>query len=116
MRQPLGKRQILRLRSSETRSPNAVDLLNGQLHIERLKDLKEQDPATSNALLRTLKADMKERGGRPTDYLFPSQWKNEKPLLRGYFHKWFSETAQEAGLDVAKQHPTRYGMALGSQC
>lgn len=40
-----------------------------------------------------------------SDYLFPSQWNTEKPLSRGFFHKWFSETAQAAGLDVAKQHP-----------
>jgi integrase len=91
----------------------AVDLRNGQLHIVRLKDGKEHDPAISNALQRTLKAYMKERGGKPTDYLFPSQWNNEKPLSRGFFHKWFSETAQKAGLDVAKQHPHALRHGLG---
>src|ERR1035438_1635005 len=80
-----------------------VDLPNAQIHIERLKSGKVHDPALSKALVRTLKAYLKERGGKPTDLLFPSQWNGDKALSRGFFHKWFSETAQAAGLDVAKQ-------------
>jgi integrase len=88
-----------------------IDLGNGQIHLERAKSGKVHDPAISKALQRMLKAYIKERGGKPSDFLFPSQWNSEKPLSRGYFHKWFSETAQAAGLDVAKQHP--HGMRHG---
>ena len=90
-----------------------IDLDNAQIHLERLKSGKVHDPAVSKALVRTLKAYIKERSGNPTDYLFPSQWNSEKPLSRGYFHKWFSETAQAAGLDVAKQHPHAMRHGLG---
>jgi integrase len=90
-----------------------VDLGNGQIHIERAKQGKTHDPAISKALQRTLKAYIKERGGRPTDFLFSSQWNGDKPLSRGFFHKWFSGTAQEAGLDVAKQHPHAMRHGLG---
>ena len=71
-----------------------IDLDNAQIHLERLKSGKVHDPAISKALVRTLKAYIKECGGKPTDFLFPSQWNTDKPLSRGYFHKWFSETAQ----------------------
>jgi len=90
-----------------------VDLDNAQIHLERLKNGKVHDPAVSKALHRTLKAYIKERGAKPTDYLFPSQWNSDKPLSRGFFHKWFSETAKEAGLDVAKQHPHAMRHGLG---
>jgi len=90
-----------------------VDLDNGQVHLERRKNGKTHDPAISKALQRTLRAYIKERGGKPTDYLFPSQWNSDKPLSRGFFHKWFSRTAQEAGLDVAKQHPHAMRHGLG---
>ncbi|MGO9840274.1 MAG: tyrosine-type recombinase/integrase [Candidatus Acidiferrales bacterium] len=90
-----------------------VDLDNAQIHLERLKNGKVHDPAISKALQRALRAYMKDRKGRPTDYLFPSQWNSEKPLSRGFFHKWFSETAQAAGLDVAKQHPHAMRHGLG---
>ena len=90
-----------------------VDLDNAQIHLERLKSGKVHDPAVSKALQRTLKAYIKERNAKPTDYLFPSQWNSDKPLSRGFFHKWFSETAQEAGLDVAKQHPHAMRHGLG---
>lgn len=84
-----------------------IDLENGQIHLERLKNGKTHDPAITRVVQRSLKAYLKERGTKPTSFLFPSQWKPEKPLSRGHFHKWFSETAQAAGLDVAKQHPPR---------
>ena len=90
-----------------------VDLENAQIHLERPKSRKAHDPAVSKALLRTLKAYIKERGGKPSDFLFPSQWNTDKPLSRGFFHKWFSETAQAAGLDVAKQHPHAMRHGLG---
>ncbi len=90
-----------------------IDLPNAQIHIERLKSGKVHDPALSKALVRTLKAYLKERGGKPTDFLFPSQWNGDKALSRGFFHKWFSETAQAAGLDVAKQHPHAMRHGLG---
>jgi type 1 fimbriae regulatory protein FimB len=90
-----------------------VDLDNSQIHLERLKSGKVHDPAVSKALHRTLKAYIKERGGKPTDYLFSSQWNSDKPLSRGFFHKWFSETAKQAGLDVAKQHPHAMRHGLG---
>jgi integrase len=90
-----------------------IDLENSQVHLERAKNGKTHDPAISKALQRTLKAYVKERGGRTTDYLFPSQWNSDKPLTRGFFHKWFSRTAQEAGLDVAKQHPHAMRHGLG---
>ena len=90
-----------------------IHLDNNQIHLERLKNGKTHDPAISKALQRTLRAHIKERGGKPTDYLFPSQWNSDKPLSRGFFHKWFSETAQEAGLDVAKQHPHAMRHGLG---
>lgn len=90
-----------------------IDLNNGQIHLERAKNGKTHDPAISRALQRTLKAYMKERGGKPLDFLFVSQWNAEKPMSRGYFHKWFSETAQAAGLDVAKQHPHAMRHGLG---
>src|ERR1035438_10195079 len=38
-----------------------VDLPNAQIHIERLKSGKVHDPALSKALVRTLKAYLKER-------------------------------------------------------
>jgi type 1 fimbriae regulatory protein FimB len=90
-----------------------VDLANAQVHLERAKNGKTHDPAISKALQRTLKAYIKEREGKPTDYLFPSQWNSDKPLSRGFFHKWFSTTAQEAGLGVAKQHPHAMRHGLG---
>ncbi len=90
-----------------------IDLDNAQIHLERIKGGKTHDPAISKALQRTLKAYIKERDGKPTDYLFPSQWNTDKPLSRGFFHKWFSETAREAGLDVAKQHPHAMRHGLG---
>ena len=90
-----------------------IDLGNAQIHLERAKNGKTHDPAISKALQRTLRAYIKERGGKPSDYLFPSQWNSEKPLSRGFFHKWFSETAQAAGLDVAKQHPHAMRHGLG---
>jgi len=90
-----------------------IDLGNAQIHLERAKSGKTHDPAISKALQRTLKAYMKGRNGKPTDFLFPSQWNSDKPLSRGFFHKWFSETAQAAGLDVAKQHPHAMRHGLG---
>jgi len=90
-----------------------VDLDNAQIHLERLKSGKVHDPAVSKALHRTLKAYIKERGGKPTDVLFASQHNSDKPLGRGFFHKWFSEAAKEAGLDVAKQHPHAMRHGLG---
>jgi type 1 fimbriae regulatory protein FimB len=90
-----------------------IDLDNGQIHLERAKSGKVHDPAISKALARTLKAYIKDRNGKPFDFLFPSQWNSEKPLSRGFFHKWFSETAQAAGLDVAKQHPHAMRHGLG---
>jgi len=90
-----------------------VDLENAQIHLERAKHGKHHDPAVSKALQRTLKAYIKERNGKPTDFLFPSQWNGDKALSRGFFHKWFSETAQEAGLDIAKQHPHAMRHGLG---
>ena len=90
-----------------------VDLDNAQIHLERLKNGKVHDPSVSKALQRTLKAYIKDRDAKATDYLFPSQWNTDKPLSRGFFHKWFSETAKEAGLDVAKQHPHAMRHGLG---
>jgi integrase len=90
-----------------------IDLENAQIHLERAKSGKTHDPAISKALQRTLRAYIKERNGKLTDYLFPSQWNSDKALSRGFFHKWFSETAQEAGLDVAKQHPHAMRHGLG---
>ena len=90
-----------------------IDLDNGQIHLERAKNGKVHDPAISKALQRTLKAYMKDRNGKASDFLFPSQWNSEKSLSRGYFHKWFSETAKAAGLDVAKQHPHAMRHGLG---
>jgi type 1 fimbriae regulatory protein FimB len=99
--------ELLGLRLSD------VDLVNGEIHIARLKQGKEHNPAISNAVRRQLKAYMKERNGKPSDFLFASQWNPEKALSRGYFHKWFSETAKAAGLDVAKQHPHAMRHGLG---
>jgi integrase len=90
-----------------------VDLDNAQIHLERAKSGKTHDPAISKAVQRTLRAYIKERGGKAGDYLFPSQWNSDKALSRGFFHKWFSETAKEAGLDVAKQHPHAMRHGLG---
>ncbi|MGO9841757.1 MAG: tyrosine-type recombinase/integrase [Candidatus Acidiferrales bacterium] len=90
-----------------------IDIDNAQIHLERLKSGKVHDPAISKALQRTLKAYIKERNGKPSDFLFVSQWNTDKPLSRGFFHKWFSETAQAAGLDVAKQHPHAMRHGLG---
>jgi integrase len=90
-----------------------IDLDNAQIHLERIKSGKTHDPAISKAPQRTLRAYLKERDGRPTDYVFPSQWNTDKPLSRGFFHKWFSETAKEAGLDIAKQHPHAMRHGLG---
>ncbi len=90
-----------------------VDLDKAQIHLERLKSGKVHDPAVSKALARTLKAYIKDRDGKSSDFLFPSQWNTDKPLSRGFFHKWFSETAQAAGLDVAKQHPHAMRHGLG---
>ena len=90
-----------------------IDLDNNQVHLERLKSGKVHDPAISKALQRTLKAYIKERGGKPHDLLFTSQWNPDKAMSRGYFHKWFSETAQAAGLDVSKQHPHAMRHGLG---
>jgi integrase len=67
----------------------------------------------SKALQRTLKAYIKERNGRPNDFLFVSQQNHDKALKRQAFHKWFSETAKAAGLDVAKQHPHAMRHGLG---
>src|ERR1700730_7365379 len=55
-----------------------IDLDNAQIHLERIKSGKTHDPAVSKALQRTLKAYIKERGGKPTDYLFPSQRTSEQ--------------------------------------
>src|SRR5262249_18680855 len=90
-----------------------IDLENSQIHIERAKQGKTHDPAISKALHRTLRSYIKGRGGKTTDYLFSSQWNNDKALSRGFFHKWFSETAKAAGLDVAKQHPHAMRHGLG---
>src|SRR5215475_9400510 len=90
-----------------------IDLDNAQIHIERKKNGKTHDPAISKALQRTFKAYIKERNSRASDFLFSSQWNSEKPLSRGFFHKWFSATAQAAGLDVAKQHPHAMRHGLG---
>ena len=90
-----------------------IDLENGQIHLERLKNGKTHDPAITRVVQRSLKAYLKERGTKPTSFLFSSEWKPEKPLSRGHFHKWFSETAQAAGLDVAKQHPPAMRHGLG---
>ena len=90
-----------------------IDLDNNQVHLERLKSGKVHDPAISKALQRTLKAYIKEHKGKPHDLLFTSQWNSDKAMSRGYFHKWFSETAQEAGLDVSKQHPHAMRHGLG---
>jgi len=90
-----------------------IDLENSQIHLERAKQGKTHDPAISKALHRILKAYIRERGGKSTDYLFPSQWNSDKALSRGFFHKWFSETALAAGLDVAKQHPHAMRHGLG---
>jgi len=90
-----------------------IDLTNAQIHLERLKSGKVHDPAISKALQRTLKAYIKEREGKPTDFLFVSQQNREKPLFRQVFHKWFSKTAQAAGLEVAKQHPHAMRHGLG---
>src|ERR1700730_16037001 len=51
-----------------------IDLDNNQVHLERLKSGKVHDPAISKALVRTLKAYLKERSGKPTDYLLAGQW------------------------------------------
>jgi type 1 fimbriae regulatory protein FimB len=90
-----------------------IDLDNNQVHLERLKSGKVHDPAISKALQRTLKAYIKECDGKPHDLLFTSQWNSDKAMSRGYFHKWFSETAQAAGLDVSKQHPHAMRHGLG---
>jgi type 1 fimbriae regulatory protein FimB len=90
-----------------------IDLDNNQVHLERLKSGKVHDPAISKALQRTLKAYIKERNGKAHDLLFTSQWNPDKAMSRGYFHKWFSETAQAAGLDVSKQHPHAMRHGLG---
>src|SRR5260370_17758866 len=82
-----------------------VDLDNAQIHLERLKSGKVHDPSVSKALQRTLKAYIKDRGGKATDFLFPSQWNTDKPLSRGFFHKWLSGTAHKARLSVPNQHP-----------
>jgi len=103
----LRVKELLNLRVED------IDLDNAQIHLERAKNGKVHDPAISKALQRTLKAYMKERNGKASDFLFPSQWNSEKPLSRGFFHKWFSETAQAAGLDVAKQHPHAMRHGLG---
>src|SRR6266446_2808467 len=57
-----------------------IDLDNAQIHLERLKSGKVHDPAVSKAVVRTLKAYIKERNGKPSDFLFPSQWNSDKPL------------------------------------
>ena len=88
-----------------------IDLDNCQIHIERLKQGKIHNPAISQALIRTLRAYIKDR--RPNDYLFPSQYNPEKALDRRSFHKWFSRTAQQAGLNIAKQHPHAMRHGLG---
>lgn len=62
---------------------------------------------------RTDPQGMKERNGKPSDYLFPSQWNPEKPLSGGYFHKCFAATTQAADLDIAKQHPHAMRQGLG---
>jgi type 1 fimbriae regulatory protein FimB len=90
-----------------------IDLDNAQIHLERLKSGKVHDPAISKALQRTLKAYIKERNVKPHELLFTSQWNPEKAMSRGFFHKWFSETAKEAGLDVAKRHPHAMRHGLG---
>src|ERR1700722_3789085 len=51
-----------------------IDLENGQIHLERAKNGKTHDPAISKALQRTLKSYIKDRNGKPTDYLFTGQW------------------------------------------
>lgn len=90
-----------------------IDLDNGQIHLKRAKNGKTHDPAISKALQRTLRAYIKDRNGKPSDFLFTSQWNSDKKLSRGYFYKWFSETAQAAGLAVAKQHPHAMRHGLG---
>jgi type 1 fimbriae regulatory protein FimB len=90
-----------------------IDLTNNQVHLERLKNGKTHDPAISKALQRTLKAYIKERNAKTDDLLFTSQWNPEKAMSRGFFHKWFSGTAKEAGLDVAKRHPHAMRHGLG---
>src|SRR5262245_57104104 len=47
-----------------------VKIDNAQIHLERAKNGKTHDPAISKALQRTLKAYLKERSGRPSDFLF----------------------------------------------
>jgi integrase/recombinase XerD len=47
-----------------------IDLDNAQIHLERLKNGKVHDPSVSKALQRTLKAYIKDPGGKASDYLF----------------------------------------------
>ena len=100
--------ELLGLRVSD------VDLVNEQIHLERLKHGKVHDPAISKAVARKLKAYIKDAALQPDDILFSGQWKGEsKPMSRGYFHKWFRDTAKTAGLPVAKQHPHALRHGLG---
>ena len=98
-----------------------IDLANAQIHVECPKNGKTHNPAISKLLQRTMKAHLKERNGKPTDYPFPSQWNPEKPLSRGYFHKWFAVTAQVAGpglgstMSAAGMNPQTIAQALGHQ-
>jgi integrase len=92
-----------------------VDLKDERIHIEALKSGKTQDIEIPKPIVRKLKAYMKDAALKPDDYLFSGQWQGEsKPMSRGYFHRWFSETAQAAGLPVAKQHPHALRHGLGS--
>jgi type 1 fimbriae regulatory protein FimB len=92
-----------------------VDIKDERIHIEAAKSGKTQDIEISKAVVRKLKAYMKDAALKSEDFLFPGQWKGEaKPMSRGYFHVWFQRTAEAAGLPIAKQHPHALRHGLGS--
>jgi integrase len=58
-----GERFGLRVSELLSLKVEDIDLDNAQIHLERLKNGKIHDPAVSKALVRTLKAYIKKRGG-----------------------------------------------------
>ncbi len=110
----------------------SIDLQNGQIHLERLKDGKVHDPAISKVLQRVLKAYLKERNGKPSDFFSrdsgtlknPSRadtstngstYRSSRWLTRCQQHPHALRHGLGFAMSAAGHNPQSIGQALGHQ-